>query len=208
MDLQTMRTEVQARGFSHVTSTYIDRWINLTMQDVNNRYPWPYLETSTSGASPVTVSDLGHVLTVNDITDRIPLQWRDIRILKEYSPALSDTGNPRFWYRDGTASNVIRTYPVNANTIEIRYHKTAADLAADGSSPLMPTAFHYILVEGACMRAYRRANELAAAADAAGEVEVGISKMAALLLPPQYNEPTPGEPDAPNEPGAPTPPGA
>lgn len=204
MDLATMRSEVQARGFSHVTTSLVDRWINLTYQDVNNRFPWPYLEASTSGTAPITIADLGRVLYVADTTDKIPLIHKDIRDIVQDDPGLALTGNPRFWYWDGTTTNKIQAYPTGvANTITVRYTKVASDLGSDGSVPLLPTAFHYILVEGACARCYRRANEQAAAADAMQEVESGIAKMHNLLIQQTYDPPDPGLPVAPNYAGEP-----
>lgn len=193
-----MRTEVQGRGFSHVTNTFIDRWINLTYQDVNNRYPWPYLEATTSGTAPLTIADLGRILSVQDTTRALALQWRDIRTIQENDPALALSGTPRFFYRDGSVAASIKTYPTSANTISVRYTKIASDLATDVSIPILPTAFHYLLVEGACMRAYRRANEMDTAADAAQELENGIAKMHDYLIPVKYAEPIIGQPVAAN----------
>ena len=200
MDLQTMRTEVQARGFSHVTTALIDRWINLTYQDTNNRFPWPFLETNTSGTPPITIADFGHAISVVNLTDGLPLTQRDIRLLQDIDPALSLSGKSRHWYRDGADSNKIKVWPTGAGTVQVRYIKVAADLGTDVSVPLSPLAFHYLYVEGACMRCYRRANEGEAAADCANEIEVGIAKMAEQLLPPILEPRIPEHPAAATSP--------
>lgn len=180
-----MRAEVKARGFGHVPDSLLDRWINLTYQDINDRYPWPFLETTTSGAAPLTISDFGHALSVVNTTVEESLDWEDLRTLRERDPSLSETGTPEVWYLDGSQ---LKVWPASTtDTISVRYVKVPVDLSADGDEPLLPERFHYLLVEGACQRAYRRANEQEPAADCAQEVEVGVNKMVNALLVPNYD---------------------
>jgi hypothetical protein len=68
--LSTMQTEFQARGFADMTAaadlTRITRWLNDAMHDVDEMYDWPYLQTSTSGPTPLTITDLRKIERVID----------------------------------------------------------------------------------------------------------------------------------------------
>lgn len=187
MNLSQMRGEVQARGFSHVPPALIDRWINDAYQDVNDRFPWPFLFASASGTSPLTIADLAHVLMVTDTTNSAPLKYADIRDLLEGDPKLISTGASEVWYLVGGATVQIATYPTSTATYTVRYIKVPTDLTADADIPLAPVRFHDIYIEMACARCYRRANETEGANDCIGVAENEISKMQSALLVPNYD---------------------
>lgn len=187
MDLVTIRGEVQARGQDHVSTTLLDRWINRAYQDVCDRFPWPFLEVTVTGTAPLTISDLAHALSVLDTTNDAVLEWDDPRTIIERDADLTTTGLPDSWYYEGTA---LKVYPVNTSAqLSVRYIKIPTDLVADGDTPLLPTRFHYLLVQGACVWAYERAQDRDAAADYEQRYENGIANMAAALLVPNYDSP-------------------
>lgn len=187
MQLSDLRQEVQSRGFDYLPASRINTWLNWAYHDVCHRQAWPFLETTTSGVAPITISDFGHALSVVDTTGNGPLSWEDVRTLREQDPTLTGTGSPMVWYMDGSALTV---YPASTtNTISVRYLKVPTDLSADSDTPLIPSRFHYILVEGALVKAYKDDDETASAQDAATEFEAGIMKMTNELLVPNFDTP-------------------
>ncbi len=185
MQLSALRVEVQSRGFDYLPAARINTWINYAYHDVCHRQAWPFLETTTSGTAPITISDFGHALSVVDTTGNGPLQWEDMRTILEFDPSLSATGSPELWYLNGSALTV---YPASTtNTISVRYLKVPTDLSADTDTPILPSRFHYILVEGALVKAYKDDDEEQGAQAATGEFELGLLRMQAELLVPNFD---------------------
>jgi hypothetical protein len=188
LTLDEIRTEIQARGFNHVGTARIEQIVNHAYHDVNARYPWPYLQSTASGTAPLSITDLGHVLSVADTTGDVILPWEDIRSIRERDPGVDGTGNPEVWYQDAP-NGQIEVYPVNTtNTISVYYIKADADLSGS-NEPEFPDRFHYFLVEGGLAKLYRDSDEWDAANICLQEFERGISTMAAQLLVPNYDSP-------------------
>lgn len=190
MNLGTIRTEVKARGHEEVSSTFLDSWINQSYQDIADRYPWPDLVTSiTETDGTVTVADLGHVLEVTNNTTVTKMQYIDWRDLTDTDPALTDTGEPMFWYIPDAATPVVTIYPLKAHSITVKYAKIPTDLVGDSDTPLLPTRFHWLLVQGACMLSAQRDRSLDLAAEYEARYEAGIMRMAAAEFDPNYDTP-------------------
>lgn len=185
MTLAELRTEVEERGFNHKSSARINLWINRAYKRICTRYPWFFLETTTTGSSPLTISDLRSVLSVVDTTNDSPLYYEDFRTIRDWDPELSANGAPSCWYL--SAPTVIATYPTQAVDLSVRYVKAASDLSADADEPLIPEDFHYVIVDGAVGFAYRDSDNFDAAAAVDAEFEKGLQEMVDVLLTPNLD---------------------
>ncbi|MGH2761382.1 MAG: hypothetical protein ACRDLD_02180 [Thermoleophilaceae bacterium] len=185
MNLAEMRSEVQARGFDHKASGRIDLWLNRAYQRVTDRDPWPFLEATQVGPSPLSISDLRAVLTVVDTSAERQLFWQDRRTLAEADPLLTQTGDPWAWFMDAGA---LTAYPTSAHDLSVRYLKVAVELGAD-DVPLFDARYHYMLVDGAVALAYRDSDNFEAAEANELEFERRLREMADDLLVVHYDTP-------------------
>lgn len=160
MTLAEMRAEILARGFDYLTTARANLMLNQAYQELAEIENWGFLETSTSGAAPLTISDLRTVLSVTDSTqNNRKVTYADRRDLVDSYGDLTTTGAARHYFVD---NGVVRTYPVGG-TLTVRYVKVPADLTLDADVPLFPARWHYLIVEGAVRRAYQDSDQFEAA---------------------------------------------
>jgi hypothetical protein len=153
MNLGTMRTEVMARGYDYLSSTRVNQFLNWSYKEICRYMPWPFLETSATGASPLTITDLGSVLSVVGSLSDVPLQAVDRRQVLISDDDLNDTGTPEIFWLEG---NVLNVWPGSStDTVTVQYIKSPADLAADSDTPVIPADYHELIVDGAVLRAQK-----------------------------------------------------
>lgn len=148
--LSTMQTEFQARGFADMTAaadlTRITRWLNDAMHDIDEMYDWPYLQASTSGATPLTIADLRKLERVIDTTNHQTLDQAARGEAADWDGDLTTTGSfPLSYYLVG--GNIVTLYPTSVLPVQVLYWKFGADLASAGDAPLMPDRFRMAIVD-------------------------------------------------------------
>jgi hypothetical protein len=169
-----LKTMLSDRGFSRLTDTQLGDLINDARQEMDNYAPWPYRVTSASGASPVTISDLGvieEVITAADLNN--PLRYMERDLVRAYYGDITVTGTPLVYFVD---NGVVRTYPVGG-TLTVRYYKRTVDLSAAGDTPLAPTNYHRLIVD----IAEREALVLKGDKDEALQVQQRVDRKLALM---------------------------
>ena len=114
--------------------------------------PWPFLETSVGpSASPLTISNLGYVLSVVDSLADVSLSRADRRFILNQDADLSETGTPAVYWLEG---NTVTVWPgSSSDTITVRYVQTPTDLSSDSDTPVIPAQFHDLIVLGAVAQA-------------------------------------------------------
>jgi hypothetical protein len=153
MNLGTMRTEVKARGYDYVPDSRINQWLNWALLEICRYMPWPFLETSVTGASPLTITDLGSILSVVGSLSDVPLQAVDRRQVLISDDDLNETGNPAFFWLEGNTLNV---WPGSStDTVTVQYIRVHYQLAVDIDTPLVPADYHELIVDGAVLRAQK-----------------------------------------------------
>ena len=158
MNLGTARTELQARGFDHVSSARCLILLNRAKNALEDEYPWPWLHVTTTGTAPLTISDVKHVLHVSDTSNDHELLGVDPRYVREQDPALDDTGTPAVWWLDGETS--LKVWPANTSVnLNVRYVKFSAELSADADTPLIPVRYHPVWVDYAVVEAYKDSDD-------------------------------------------------
>lgn len=148
--LSTLQTEFQARGFSDMTVaadlTRITRWLNDAMHAIDELYDWPYLQTTASGAAPLTVADLRKVERVIDTTNDQTLVQVARGEAADWDGDLTTTGTwPQAFYVTGGTS--VAVYPTAVVQLSVLYWKFGPDLASGADAPLMPDRFRYAIVD-------------------------------------------------------------
>jgi hypothetical protein len=177
---------VLARGFDPDTSTTrLNYWINRAYHRICEREAWPFLETTTTGTAPLSITDLRAVLSVVDSTNESTLTYEDFRTIREDDPTLATSGTPYCWYQ--SAATTIAVYPTQAVSLSVRYLKFPTDLSSGADTPVIPTRYQYLIVEGAVGYAYRDTDNYEAAQAVEEVFDRGVLEMGDTLLVPNYD---------------------
>jgi hypothetical protein len=146
--------ELKARGFDYISDARATIMLNNAKNAFEDEFDWPWLETTTTGVAPLTISDLGAVLYVVDTTDGSELQGIDARDVVDVDTNVSTAGVPTSWWLDGTGT--LRTYPVSTTaSLSVRYVKVSPDLSAGSDTPLIPVRYHSVWIDYAVAEAYK-----------------------------------------------------
>lgn len=183
MTFQEIRAEVAARGYQYVTEERLNGWIKQAYEWVCAQEPWPFLETETTGAAPLTLSDLSQVLFVGH--ENNILRGTDLRDIRDLDPSLTAPGDPSRWYLDG---NTIKVWPNGTPTIYVRYIRKPPAYT-DVDEPLIPSAYQEVLIDGAVMRGLKDNDEYEQAAGLQGMVDGQIQAMRDGILNRNYQNP-------------------
>lgn len=189
MTLAELRTALQARGFNHLSTTEQERFLNWAYTvDICEAENWPFLSTSTTGTAPVTISDLRTIESVRNTTQKqriVPLIRSQVI---DYDTDLTTSGTAFSYYlSDGTT---LATYPANTtDTLSVTYWKVPETLSADGDTPILPSRFHPLIVDGAVRRAYETSDEWDAAEAARQVFEGRLQQMRESLMHMQHDAP-------------------
>jgi hypothetical protein len=177
LDFVGLREEFFARGFEYLDDNAsglvrAKRWINDAMHMIDEMEDWPYLQASTTGTAPLTISDLRKVESVSDAANFVRLRRRSRGELADTYADLTTTGSPSEYYVTG--GTTINVYPANTSTtLTVTYWKFGSDLTNDTDTPLMPDRFRYAIVEYAVATALRDdESQDSLAAQQAGDVIV------------------------------------
>jgi hypothetical protein len=163
MNLTQAVAELKARGFDYLSDPRATTMLNAGKNALEDEADWPWLETTTTGVAPLTISDLNAVLYVVDTTNGAELTGLDARDIADLDPNVSTAGTATSWWLDGS---VLKTYPTSTTAqLSVRYVKTSPDLSAGADTPLIPSRYHPVWIDYAVVEAYKdddRFNEAAA----------------------------------------------
>lgn len=180
MNLATGITELKARGADYLSDARATIILNAARNDFEDFWwGWPWLETSTTGTAPVTISDVRQILYVTDTTGRTLLEGRDARdLVGDTDAVLTTTGTATSWYLDGSAT--LRVYPANTSTtFTVRYVKFSAELTGT-DTPAIPTRHHPLWIDLAMVRVYRDSDDLAAAEALRRQTQEDLRRLVAV----------------------------
>ncbi len=151
--LASLRSELVARGFDYLTTARQTRYINNGYVALCEVEDWPWLETTTTGVAPLTISDLAEVMYVADPASNRQVQGRDPRDILDYDPAQTTGGVPQYWWIDGSA---LKVWPLNTSlSLNVRYRKAPVLLSADADAPIVPNRYQTLIVDFAQIEALR-----------------------------------------------------
>lgn len=191
MTFKEIYEEAARRGFTDMLTDAtqlprLKRYVNQAYREITDVAHWPFLEAGKEGPAPLAITDLGHTLSVTNKTAEEVMQYMDRRQVVERDPALTDTGVGVIWFRASESS--IAVYPLDtASTFIVRYLKVPADLVADADVPILPPAYHDVIVDGTVIRLLKNRDSYEAAQFVRQEWERGIQNMKHALLRPNYD---------------------
>lgn len=193
MNFGELREEVALRGFDYLLDdtsgeSRLKRWVNLAYTEICESDDWPFLRTTTTGTSPLTISDLGTVANVFDTTHENVLIWRDERDLIDLFWDITDTGTARYYYF--SSPTTINAYPADSSSsLRVTYWKIPTELTADNDEPLIPSRYHPAIVEYAVAHAYKDNDNPQMMGVARSEGDRIVQMMRERLLVPQHGNP-------------------
>lgn len=142
--------------------------LNLGKNALEQVAPWPWLEATTSGTAPLTISDLRQVLYVVDTTNDCVLPGLDVRSTVGVDPELG-SGVPSSWWLDGLTS--LKVHPTNTSvSLSVRYLKFSSELSTGTDTPLIPVREHPVWIDFAVVEAYKDSDNFAAAQALLGDL--------------------------------------
>lgn len=182
MNFTELKAELAARGFDYLSDTRLGRYIGIGYSEACAQALWPFLAASQSGTMPMTITDLGTVESVEYAAEGRKLVPIDRRILTDEYPGLSDVGTA-LWYYLSTAGQVA-VYPAQASgSFTVRYYKRPATLTGT-DTPVIPTEWHYVIVDYAAAKAYSDNGDVDQALAARQEGDRTIGFMLDALIDP------------------------
>jgi hypothetical protein len=153
VDLTAAQTELQARGFDYLSSSRLTIMLNAGKNALEDEYAWPWLETTTTGTAPLTISDLKDVLYCVDTSNRNQLTGLDARDVADWDAIVTTAGTPESWWLDGATT--LKVYPTSTSVqLSVRYVKFSPELSAGTDTPLIPVRYHSLWVDYAVIQAY------------------------------------------------------
>jgi hypothetical protein len=155
----TVKTELYNSGFNYLLDNSqtdrAGRWVNQSYQEVCSLAAWPFLKTTTTGASPVSIPTLNRIIYVRDQSTNFKLVEADFDLLTDLQPNLTTTGTAGWYYLDFTSgAPAVTAFPVTTNTLQIVYLQNPTPLASDSDVLIVPDQFVDVVVLGAMRRAY------------------------------------------------------
>lgn len=187
MDFSELKTELASRGFDYLSDLRRGYFINRSYLELCEEQDWPFLEASSSGTAPITVSDLRTISRVIDTTNKYKLRPMDVRNITDEDTDLTTTGTPSYYYV--TSGTVVNVYPANTtNSITVNYWKVPTELSGDDDTLVVPARFHHVIVDGACAYAYLDSDNPEMAGQMASVWEAGKARMVDALLSQQHDE--------------------
>jgi hypothetical protein len=157
------------------------------MHSIDGIADWPYLQASTTGTAPLTISDLRTVEHVSSVGGLLSLQPATRTWLRDQYVDLTVTGTPIFYYFIGSQINV---YPASTSTtLTVDYLKVVADLSAGADVPLIPDRFRMAIVHYAAAAAREDRGDLQGAMSAKGQGDAMVAQMQVELLTAQHQAP-------------------
>lgn len=192
MTFTQLLTEFYARGFDYLDdggagATRAKRFINQSYQEICGMDDWPFLRTTITGTTPLTISDLGTVESVTNTTTGLNVSFVDFRTLAESYPSLDDTGSAEWAYL--TQGTILNTYPLGSDTVRVTYHRLVNDLDSGTDQPVIPAKYQYAIIDMACGRAYMDSDNPEMAAMVRRDGEALVQQMREQLLYQQHQDP-------------------
>lgn len=191
--LDELQTEVYARGLNYLNDVTgagvgvarVKRWINDAVHTIDELGDWPYLNTTTSGTTPLTIADLRTVETVTDVAGLRVISPFDRRTLRSYAVNLTTAGAPWGYYITG--GTTVNVFPTSASlSITVDYWRFSPDLVGPTDEPLMPDRYRYAIVEYAVARGLRDEDDESGAQAAQAAGDLIVQRMIQTLMTPQH----------------------
>jgi hypothetical protein len=158
MNAEELTARFRSQGFDYLSTEECLQYLNdAYLLDICEEEDWPFLEAMIEGEAPLEITDLRAIEYVVDTTQEIELRPIDRRnLVADLNTNILTEGTPSWYYL--SAGDKINPYPLAANKLLVHYWKVPAELSGT-VTPLLPTRFHSLIVDGAVARAYENSDD-------------------------------------------------
>jgi hypothetical protein len=178
VDLTAAQTELKARGGDYLSTSRLTTFLNDAKNEFEDFYPWPWLETTTTGTAPLTISDL-----------KASCMWSTRRSVQELTGVnaqfiVEDLG--RDDHDDRHAGCVVAGRHDDAEGVpgehdgrrcRVRYVKFSPELSAGADTPLIPVRNHNLWIDLAYVRVLKDTDDAGAAQALQADVNAKLAKL-------------------------------
>lgn len=153
--LLQLTDELANRGYDYLSTPRRRQFVNDSLAELSDAFPWPFFEGSYTGVPPVNMGTLAginysrSIQSVNDATTGQPLPFIERTVLSKMGVNFAETGTPSFWYWQGSQ---IKTYPATTGSVYIEFIGATKELTSDADVIEAPMQFLALVVDGAVIR--------------------------------------------------------
>lgn len=170
MNLAAARQVFASRGFDYVPGQTMNLMLNRARNEFEDYWAWPWLRTTTTGAAPLVLTNLKHVLLVKDSTGA-ELYGSTPEIVGQGNVDVALAGTPDFWYLTSDTSDPVagddtvtmRTWPASTGVLDVLHTRQTPELALDSDAPLIPTRYQLTWIDLAVVQGYEDSDNFPAA---------------------------------------------
>jgi hypothetical protein len=164
VNLAQARAELAARGFDYLSGARQNFMLNNARNAFEDAWPFPWLESTITGAPPLLIPDLKHVRMVKDIATNRELLGLDFRQVAQEGTDLNLPGVPDYWWLEGPDPEaILHVWPVNDSPVEVWFMVESPELVNDLDEPLIPARYQPIWIDLAVVQAYKDSDNFPAA---------------------------------------------
>jgi hypothetical protein len=180
LTLADLRLEVKARCPKFLTDTRANMFVNQAYLQVCSAFDWDFLQTTVTGAAPLTLTRPQTVLSVVDTACAQPLRYIDRRtVVEQLDASVSQTGSPVYWWLEG---DTLKVFPVSTGTLSVRLVQQPTPLALDADQVSVPLRFNDVLIDLATAKALRACDQADLARVVQQDADAGLERMSVALL--------------------------
>jgi len=165
VNLAQARDALASRGFDYLKVPAMDLMLNRARNDFEDYWPWPWLDATKAGVTPLDIADLKLVRRVANAAGHPLWETPD-------TAAMTTTGPALYWYlQDGVAEHVnVCVLPATGEVITVDYTRQSPELVAPDAEPLIPPRYHSMWIDWTVVQAYKDSDNFAAAQALQGDI--------------------------------------
>lgn len=187
-NLADLRTAIQHRGYAQDTEDAQTELVNAEYRRLIGTRRWWWLEVAadtsltctvgTEAYSLASITDFLHIdaVRLEDGTNRFTLAYASPQAFRDVAHELRDNAPPVFWTRINS-DLYLWPRPDKEYVISVDYVKNPPNLSDDADTPVLPAAYHDLLVWGAVRQLTFRERDKEAYSLANGEYQSLLADM-------------------------------
>jgi hypothetical protein len=188
MNSEELIARFQKQGFDMLSTAECLQYLNdAYLLDICEDEDWFFLEASATGTAPLEIPDLRTIEYVIDTTQETRLEPLRRARIADSNTNLAEAGPPLYYYV--TEGTTVNTFPTSStDELLVRYWKVPDELTGS-VTPILPTRWHSLIVDGARARAYTNADDWELRTAAQNDFEAKLERMRESLDSQQHDAP-------------------
>jgi hypothetical protein len=152
---------VMERGFDYLSTPRISLMLNTAKDNFEDMWRWPWLETFTTGVTPLDIEDLKLVQMVKNALTADELLGLTMAQVRQDFTDINAAGTPQYWWIEG--DTILHAWPGDGASVTVWYVADSPPLVDPGDTPMIPARYHHLWIDLAVIEAYRDSDNFQAA---------------------------------------------